>query len=176
MVVSCAPVLSQNYLQSGIYNPDLNELKDNPILNDRKLFILGGIIVKTTATKDGSLIEAISIPVDSRAYIRSFYREGRGRFMAIYKGRDILDPMIYNTKREISLAGEFIGLRKGKIGEMDYDFPLFEIKEIYLWEEYRRRDPYYYSPYPPHFYYPPYYRGYYRDRHYYPYYYSPWWY
>ncbi|MEW6601792.1 MAG: Slp family lipoprotein, partial [Nitrospirota bacterium] len=50
-----------------------------------------------------------------------------------------------------TLAGEFIDMRKGKIGEMDYVYPLFEIKEIYLWEELKERDYYYYylpPPYP----------------------------
>jgi len=171
MLVSCAPVLSQNFLQQGIYNPNLTELKENPILNDGKLFIFGGIIVNTTATREGSLIEAIYVPVTGRGYFKDWYREGGGRFMAIYKEKEILDPMIYSAKREITLAGEFIGIRKGKIGELDYEFPFFEIKDIYLWQDYKTRDPYY--AYPPPYYYPPYYRGYYRDPFYYPHYY-PW--
>lgn len=171
ILASCAPVLSQNSLRQGIYNPDLVNLKENRILNEGKLFIFGGIIVRTTATNEGSLIEAIYVPVTGRGYFKDWYRTGGGRFMAIYKGKEILDPMIYSEKREITLAGEFIGIRKGKIGELDYDFPLFEIKEIYLWEDYKTRDPYYY--YPPPYYYPYYYRGYYRDPFYYPYHY-PW--
>jgi outer membrane lipoprotein len=171
LAVSCAPVLSQNILQQGIYNPNLTELKENPILNDRKLFIFGGIIVNTTATKEGSLIEGIYVPVTGRGYFRGWYREGGGRFMAIYREKEILDPLIYSEKREVTLAGQFIGTRKGKIGEMDYEFPFFEIKEIYLWQEYNNRGSYYY--YPSHYYYPSYYRGHYRDPYYYPYYY-PW--
>jgi outer membrane lipoprotein len=172
LVVSCAPVLSQTSLQQGIYNPNLTELKENKILNDGKLFIFGGIIVNTTATKEGSLIEAIYVPVSGRGYFKDWYREGGGRFMAIYKQKEILDPVIYSPKREITLAGEFVGIRKGKIGELDYEFPFFEIKDIYLWPDYKARDPYYYT-YPPPHYYPPYYRGYYRDPYYYPSYY-PW--
>jgi outer membrane lipoprotein len=171
MLISCAPVLSQQYMKEGIYNPNLTELKENPILNDGKLFIFGGIIVKTTATKEGSLIEAIYVPVTGRGYFKDWYSEGGGRFMALYKGKQILDPIIFSEKREITLAAEFIGIRKGKIGELDYDFPYFEIKEIYLWQDYQTRDPYYY--YPPPYYYPPlYYRDYYRHRFYDPYY--PW--
>lgn len=169
--MSCAPVLSQHYLQQGIYNPNLNELKENPIIHDGKLFIFGGIIVSTTASKEGSLIEAIYVPVNARGYFKDWYREGGGRFMAIYRNKEILDPLIFSEKREVTLAGEFIGIRKGAIGEMDYDFPFFEIKEIYLWQDYKTRAPYYY--YPPPYYYPPYYPGYYRDPYYYPHYY-PW--
>lgn len=167
LLVSCAPVLSQNYMTQGIFNPDLSDLKENPILNDGKLFILGGIIVNTTATKDGSVIEAVSVPVNSRGYLQDWYSDGGGRFMAISGDKKLLDPMIYSAKKEITLAGKFIGLRKGKIGEMEYEFPYFEIVEIYLWRDYKVQDPYY--SYPPPYYYPPYYRGYYRDPFYYPY-------
>ena len=99
MLMSCAPVLSQNILRQGIYNPNLTELKENPIIHDGKLFVFGGIIVNTTATKDGSLIEAIYVPVTARGYFKDWYREGGGRFMAIYKEKEILDPMIYSAKR-----------------------------------------------------------------------------
>ena len=167
IVTSCAPVLHQDYMKRGIFNADLSELKRNPNLNDGQLFIFGGVIASTTATREGSLIEGIYVPVNSRGYLKGLYG-GNGRFRAIYRGREFLDPLIFSEKREVTLAAEFLGTRKGKIGELDYIFPFFEIKEVYLWEEIRQRD-YYYYYYPPQpFYYP---SSYYRNR-----YYSPWWY
>jgi outer membrane lipoprotein len=164
---SCAPVLHQDYMKSGIFNANLSEIKQNPSLNQGQLFIFGGVIARTTATKEGSIIEGIYVPVNSRGYLKNLYG-GNGRFLAIYRGREFLDPLIFSEKREITLAAEFLGTRNGKIGELDYIFPFFEIKEVYLWEEIRQRD-YYYYYYPPQpFYYPSYY---YRNR-----YYSPWWY
>lgn len=167
-LISCAPVLTRNVMQTGIYDARFSELREFPVLNKGKLFILGGIIVKTTLTKEGSLIEAIYVPVNSLGYLKS-YGTSNERFLALYRGTAILDPIIYDEKREITVAGEFIETRKGIIGEMDYIYPLFEIKEIYLWEEYEEPV---YSPYP--YYYPPYYRHY----RYYPYYdpFYPWWY
>ena len=60
--------------------------------------------------------------------------------------------MVYKKGREVTLAGEFLELRKGRIDEMEYVYPVFEIKEIYLWEE--RQEyyipyyyPYYYDPF-----------------------------
>ena len=169
---SCVPVLTRDLMQKGIYNTRLSEVKQDPVLNKGKLFILGGIIVKTTVTKEGSLIEAIFVPVNSFGYLKEYKTTSNERFMALYRGKELLDPLIYSEKREITLAGEFIEIRKGFIGEMEYDYPLFEIKEIYLWEEYKGNNYYSYPPYYP----PPYYRywnsPYYFDR--YPYY--PWWY
>lgn len=169
---SCAPVLTRDLMQKGIYSTNLSEIKQYPVLNRGKLFILGGIIVKTTLTKEGSLIEAIFVPVNSWGYLKG-YTTTNERFLALYRGKDLLDPLIYSEKREITLAGEFIEIRKGNIGEMEYDYPLFEIKQIYLWEEYKEPG---YNSYPP-YYPPPYYR--YRHFPYYPYYdyypYYPWW-
>jgi len=171
---SCAPVLQKDLMQRGIYNPNLSEVKESPILNEGKLYILGGIIVKTTVTKEGSLIEAIFVPVNSYGYLKD-YTTSSERFLALYRGKGILDPLIYKKNREITLAGKFIEVRKGKIGDMEYDFPLFEIEGIYLWEEYQDTDRYLYPPY---YYPPPFYR--YRYYPFYPYYdpypYYPWWY
>jgi len=166
---SCAPVLTRDLMQRGIYTSRLSEVKQNPVVNKGKLFILGGIVVKTTVKKEGSLVEAIFVPVDSMGYLKG-YRAANERFLAIYRSKEILDPLIYQEKREITLAGEFIEIRKGTIGEMEYDYPFFEIKEIYLWEEYKET-----GYYPPPYYPAPYYRYRYSPFYdYYPYY--PWWY
>lgn len=146
-------------MNRGILDVRLSEIKNNAVFYRGKLFILGGIIVHTTVTKKGSLIEAIYVPVDSRGYFKGI-RASNGRFLAIYpKENGLLDPMIFHKKREITFAGVFIETRKGKIDKMEYIYPLFEIKELYLWKE--RRD-YYISP---------------SLRWYYPYWrYDPWWY
>ncbi len=56
--------------------------------------------------------------------------------------------MIFRLNRQITLAGEFEGIREGKIEEMPYGYPYFVIKEIYLWREEYYSYPYYYEPYP----------------------------
>jgi outer membrane lipoprotein len=159
MLLSCAPVLRVDLMQQGSFEVSFSDLEENPGLYKGKLYILGGVVAKTTATKQGSLIEALYIPVDSRGYLKEFGPSG-GRFLAVYPGR-FLDPLIFRERREITLAGEFIEMREGNIDEIEYTFPLFEIKEIYLWEV--RKDYYYVEPYP-YWYYPyPYWR------------YDPWW-
>jgi outer membrane lipoprotein len=161
-ICSCAPVLRQELMEKGIRDVSLSDVRNNPDNYKGRLFILGGIIVNTKLTGEGSQIEAVYIPVDSRGYLRDV--EPKGRFLAIMpKASGTLDPLIYRKEREITIAGEFIGVRSGKIDEMEYAYPVFEIQEIYLWRE--RRD-YYYYPF-----YPPYWWGYP-----YPYYwYDPWW-
>jgi outer membrane lipoprotein len=141
LLVSCAPVLKYDLMKSGIFDVRLSEIKENPVANKGRLFILGGIIVNTTVIKEGSLIEAIYVPVDSRGYLKGV-RVSNGRFLAIFRGKELLDPLIFSEKREITLAGVFLETREGKIGEMEYVYPLFEIEELYLWEE-EKKEPYY---------------------------------
>lgn len=168
MLSSCASVLRKDLMEEGIYDFNLSEVKQNPVSYEGRLFILGGIIVRTTVTKEGSLIEAIYAPVNSQGYLRGITATD-GRFLAIFKGKELLDPLIFSEKREITLAGRFIELRKGTIDEREYSYPFFEIEQVHLWKETRESNYYDYRYYP--YYYPP--PPYFRYRqHYYPW----WWY
>jgi outer membrane lipoprotein len=159
ILFSCAPVLNRQLMYEGVRNVPFSQLREAPDAYRGKLFILGGLVVETRFTGKGSQIEALYVPVDSYGYLKETERS-MGRFLAIYpREKGLLDPLVYKTGREITLAGEFLEIRKGKIDEMDYAYPVFEIKQIYLWEE---RKEYYYPFYP--YYYP------------YPYWwYDPWW-
>ncbi len=160
-VVSCAPVLDRQLMKEGQRNVSLDELRANPDAYKGHLYILGGLIVETRVREQGSEIEVLSIPVDSYGYLEQGERS-RGRFLAVYpKDKALLDPLIYKKGREIALAGNFRDLRKGKIDEMEYTYPVFEIREIHLFEEplpYYSPYPYPYAPYAP-----------------YPYWYNPYW-
>jgi outer membrane lipoprotein len=158
MFSSCAPVLNRQLMNEGVRDVPFSRLREAPDAYRGKIFILGGLIVETRFTGKGSQIEALYLPVDSYGYLKET-EHSMGRFLAIYPSeRGLLDPLVYEKGREITLAGEFLEIRKGMIDEMEYDYPVFEIKQIYLWDE---RE-YYYPDYP--YYYP------------YPYWwYDPWW-
>ncbi len=161
MLTSCAPVLRYDLMKKGVFNVPPSAVRGNPEAYRGKLFILGGIIVDTRVTDEGTLIEAIYVPVNSLGYLKNLSAVD-GRYLALYDG--FLDPLIFRKDREITLAGEFVENRRGKIDGMEYVYPLFRIKEIYLWEEKRY---YYISPPPPPWYYPPWWYD--------PWWYDPWW-
>jgi outer membrane lipoprotein len=161
MFSACSPVLNRELMKQGTHEFSLAYLRETPEVFKGKIFILGGLISEAKLTEKGAQIEALFVPVNSLGYLKSVARH-EGRFLAIYpKSKGILDPLIYKKGREVTLAGEFIEARKGKIDEMEYLFPVFEIKDIYLWEE--RKD-YYWPAYYPYYY--PYYN--------YPFLYDPW--
>jgi outer membrane lipoprotein len=142
-LLSCAPVIRKDFMDAAIRDIPFSEITTNPELYKDKLFVLGGIIINTRVTLEGSTVEALYSPVDSRGFLKGIGKI-HIRFFALFpKESGILDPMIFKPEREITLAGEFLGTRKGKIDDMDYVYPLFRIRELYLWEE---SSGYYYTP------------------------------
>ncbi len=163
VLASCTtPVLNRNYLLEGNREVSFTAIRENPEEYKGTLYIFGGVIVRTKLTVAGSLIEAIHVPVDGSGYFRDNGRS-EGRFLALMpKDGPMLDPAVFHRGRRVSLAAEFVDTRKAKIDDMDYVYPVFLIKQIYLWphERYYYFSPYYYDPW----FYP------------YPYYYRhPWW-
>jgi outer membrane lipoprotein len=150
---ACSPVLNRELMQQGARDVRLDQLRATPDVYKGRLYIFGGLVVNTRLTETGSQVEALFAPVDSLGYLEESGR-AQGRFLALYpKEKGLLDPYVYRKGREITLAGVFLEARKGRIDEMEYVYPVFEIREIYLWSEYRNYpSPYY--PYYPYYNYP----------------------
>lgn len=165
--VSCAPIFNKEIMENALMNVPISTIKQQPLTYRDRLFILGGLIVSTKIIEKGSMIEAINIPVDSLGYLKE-RKYANGRFLALLPhDKGLLDPMIYKQGRYVTIAGRFVELQKGKIDELQYEYPLFEIVDIYLWEEKKEYIivPSYYYPYSYPLWYDPW--------RYYPY--PPWW-
>ncbi len=146
MLVSCAPALKQEYLERGDTNVSFQAFLGSPDSFKGRLYILGGLIAETSPTAEGSLVEALYIPVDSDGHLMNS-KGIDGRFLALLpKGKGALDPKVYSERRAITIAGEFTGLKPGRIDEMEYIYPVFEIKDIRLWKEIPLSS--LYAPYP----------------------------
>ncbi len=160
---ACAPVLDRELLREGARNIPLSQVREHPEAYQGRLFILGGVIVDTKVTDKGSQVEVLAVPVNAQGYLRDL-DQYEGRFLALYpRTSGLLDPLIYKKGREVTLAGSFMENRQGKIDEMEYTYPVFEIKQVYLWEE--QRDYYYMMQAYPYYYPYPYSYGWY----------DPWW-
>lgn len=149
LLCSCiAPVLQKTVMEQGTRNPNIADLTRDPARYRGQLFVFGGIIASTTIVRDGSLIEAVYVPVDGAGNLQNVPAPSR-RFLALYRD-SIADPVIYRSGREITIAGTFIENRKGKFGEMEYTYPFFHIVEMYLWpiapKVYYLEPPAYYHP------------------------------
>lgn len=54
-----------------------------------------------------------------------------GRFIACAKV--YYDPGIYQKDRKITFVGKIAGVKKEKVGDFTYTYPLIDVKSLYLW-------------------------------------------
>ena len=135
LLSGCAPVLNKEHMTEGAREFQLSQLVETPEAFKGKLFILGGVIVETKLAEKGSLVEALYIPVSASGYLEDTSLH-QGRFLAIYsRSKGILDPMIYKKGRDVTIAGTFLEVRKGKIDDMEYTYPVFDVRQLYLHKE-----------------------------------------
>jgi outer membrane lipoprotein len=166
ILFACAPVLDRQLLEESERNPSFDKLRANPEVYKGKSFTLGGVIVDAKLVQDGSQLELLALSVDSKGYPEEGARgRAKGRYYAFYPSQNgLLDPMVYKKGRLVTLVGKMLGTRPGKIDEMEYIFPVFEIRQIHLWDNedypyYPYRYPYsYYYPYADPLWYYPYWR------------------
>jgi outer membrane lipoprotein len=111
------------------------KLQADPEAYKGKLVILGGSILQITSLKKGSLIEVAQKKLDYWGKPERTHRTG-GRFFIFYPR--FLDPMVYSPGRDITMAGEVLGLSSPLLGDKQYDLPVILSKEFKLWERERR--------------------------------------
>src|SRR5512137_2490408 len=82
MLASCTPVLDRQFMDEGLREVSFAALRESPGQYQGKVFILGGVIVRTKFTEEGAEIEAMHVPVDRYG---AFEDSGRseGRFIAL---------------------------------------------------------------------------------------------
>lgn len=165
MLAGCGSVLSKDALLSVDYEVDYALLKTAPDRYEGKTVILGGLILNNEVSDAGSTLEILKYTLDKRDEPQD-PDESNGRFLA--KSSRLLDPSIYKEGKLVTLTGTFRGVEVHPLQKANYQYPVFEIGELYLWPEmqYERRYPYYYP-----YYYDPFPYWHYPYWHRYPY----WW-
>jgi len=128
---SCAPTFPKQELEKvdrSILFPDLQK---DPERYKGKWILLGGMIVETRNTPEGTVIEMLQKPLDSRERPLSDDTTD-GRFLAV--SDRFLDPAVYHKGRELTLIAEVIGRKVMPLGELEYQYPLVLSKDLRLWE------------------------------------------
>jgi outer membrane lipoprotein len=154
----CLPISKQLRAQAD-KTLTFQQVFQNPEANKGEIVIWGGDVVETINQKDGTtLIVVLQRPLDWMEEPK--IQRSEGRFIILVEG--YVDPYVFRKGRRITVAGEILGRKAMRLGELEYPYPLLLSKQIYLWGEY------YYNPYP-YPYYPWGYYGYYGPRWGYPY-------
>ncbi len=90
----------------------------------------GGQIVKVENREDRTLIESLSLPLDSNGEPRTD-RRPQGRFIVDKSG--FLEPKEYAPGSLIEVRGQLDGFTDGKVGDSSYRYPVVVSERLKLW-------------------------------------------
>jgi outer membrane lipoprotein len=127
--MGCTHVISETLRQQAQPPVSFAELRTNPDALKGRTVILGGEILRTTNLRDGTRLEVLQRPLGESEVPKLTDTTG-GRFMAFCK--EYLDPAVYAERRRITVAGQVMGTYAGKVGEVDYTYPLISCEETHL--------------------------------------------
>lgn len=130
-LLGCAHVISKELREKVDKEITPMALFKEPDAYMGKTVSLGGVIVSSLNTDEGTYIEVLQKPLDYRGKPEDT-DISHGRFIIFYEG--YLDTAIYSRGREITVAGEVIGKRLRPLGEIQYQYPLIKSKELHLFE------------------------------------------
>jgi outer membrane lipoprotein len=131
----CTYAISPNVANKADRTIPFEKLQADPEAYKGKLLILGGTILQTSPLRKGTLIEVAQKRLD---YWGKPERTDRtaGRFFLFYLG--LLDSMVYSPGRDITAAGDVLGVSNPMLGDKQYDYPVILSKELRLWEQERQ--------------------------------------
>ena len=130
-ILGCAHIVSQDLRDRAVKELRTDLFFREPNAHRGKIVILGGSIVSTLNTREGTYIEVVEKPLDYRGRPR-YTDQSHGRFLVFYEG--FLDTAIYSEGRNITVAGEVMGEKVRPLGEINYHYPLIKSRELHLVE------------------------------------------
>ena len=147
LCAGCAHVISEESMRLVDRSLSFAMLKENPDRHVGSNVLLGGVIASVSNSKRLGELEVVQFELDSDYMPVESHHSG-GRFLAQTDG--FLDPLVYKPGRLVTIVGELKGHKTLPLDQVEYDYPIIGIREIYLWRQADVRsypDPYYYYPY-----------------------------
>ncbi len=148
VLFGCSYPISKELRQEARKDITFPQVLQNPNAYKGSTVIWGGSIIQTIPRADGTDIVVLETPLERQERPESD-RYSQGRF--IVRSPNFLDPEIYKNGRKITVAGQIVGEEPKALGQIMYNYPLVQAKEIHLWS------PATYATYPPY----PYWGGWY---------------
>jgi outer membrane lipoprotein len=128
-LLGCAHVISKELREKADKELSFTALLNDPDKYVGRFVILGGIIASSADTEEGTFIEVVQNPLNSRGKPQDT-DVSEGRFLVLCEG--YLDSAIYSQGTEVTVAGKVIGKRVRPLGEIQYTYPLIKSSEIHL--------------------------------------------
>lgn len=128
---ACTPVISPQLMDQVDRDISYSSLASRPDEFKGKIVLLGGTIVQTVPKPKETEIEVVQKQTSSAGepYLTD---KSEGRYLV--RVDRFLDPAIYRSGRDITVAGEVQGAEVRRLGEIDYRYPVILASELYLWK------------------------------------------
>lgn len=122
------------------------ELRANAEQMRGKVVALGGEVISARATRDGTQLEVLELPLDQSDRPISDRGSSRGRFLVMDRE---LDTAVVQNGRRITIVGEVTGSKTLPLDETEYTYPVINSRFMQLWSPRPARGGYgFYDPSP----------------------------
>ena len=125
----CAHVMSETNMKTVDQAINYKDLSAKPEAFAGKTVLLGGIIAGVLGSNDVIMLEVAQLELFENGVPNEDSRS-EGRFLAI--STELIDPVIYQSGKLVTIIGEVKGKKIQKIDGVDYPYPLISIKESRL--------------------------------------------
>jgi outer membrane lipoprotein len=129
VIIGCAHVISQEVRNEVDPEVTPEMIFSSPDAYKGKSVILGGVIINSQNTQEGTSIEVLHRPTDYRGRPKNT-DISLGRFLIFYEG--YLDTAIYSVGRKVTVAGEVLGKRTRPLGKLEYPYVVIKSTELHL--------------------------------------------
>jgi outer membrane lipoprotein len=157
-----APFLLSGCISSQLVSPEMESqvvrefsfesLKTHPEKLMGRMVVLGGKVLSAKRLKEGTQIEILQLPLGRSDIPRLNLVASKGRFLALQT--DFLDPATLPVGTLVSMIAEVVGVKMMPLDEVDYEYPLVNVKTLKIWGDSasfhytRRYPPPIWAPYP----------------------------
>lgn len=125
------------------------QLKAAPDSFKGQSVVFGGEVLTARRLKNGTRVEILQLPLDQSSRPGTNLTQSQGRFLAIH--REFLDPATLPYGTRVTVTGDVTGSITMPLDEVDYIYPVIDIKNLQVWAEIDETSPRmrpYYGPGP----------------------------
>lgn len=132
-LAGCGSVMSEGALKKVDRGLTLDIVRAKPDAYAGRNVLWGGIILVSENMEDSTEIEVLETELFSDDTPQSESQSlSKGRF--IIKAEKFLDTAVFKPAKRVTVAGVVKGARTGKIGKMDYTYPVVTPMELKLFD------------------------------------------
>lgn len=127
----CTAVISEQSRKLVDTDATFKSVKETPQNYIGKHTLVGGRIAGVRNGSEGAQLEIVQFDLDNRGYPEDSFLS-HGRFLAT--SSSYLDPLVFRAGMLMTLVGEIKGKKTLRLDDMDYTYPVIEIREWHLWK------------------------------------------